>query len=173
MTIADSELDLREANVTGVTFEQIDSVTYRFNVTLFHDDDGEAGYADFWVIETLNGTELGRRILTHPHGTQEFSRSGLIMIPGGIDIVVVRGHDQIHGFGGRAIIINIRTDEFEVVDQGSELMDFSDKTRIIPSTSTPNDKRSSGFQIFFSILVLKALSYRKREKIGDRSNNGS
>ena len=44
-TTATPALDLREANVTGVTVAE-GSGGYRFDVTLYHDDDGEEGYAD-------------------------------------------------------------------------------------------------------------------------------
>ena len=92
-----SYLDLREANVTDVEVERDGAGRYRFDVTLYHDDDGEDGYANWWQVETLAGKRLGRRELLHAHGTQEFTRSATIEIPEGIDRVVVRGHDQIHG----------------------------------------------------------------------------
>lgn len=180
MTIAVQELDLREANVTEVSFVQIDPMTYRFNITLYHDDDGEEGYANFWVIETLNRTELGKRILTHPHGTQEFSRSGSIIIPENIDIVVVRGYDQTHGFGGQAIIINIRTGDLEVINQGSEPMDFSDRTVIIPQTTQSitmkDDGIIPGFEIMsmlLSMFVVVMVVCRKRKNSDERINDGN
>ena len=50
-------LDLREANVTGVAVTNSGGQDYRFDVTLYHDDDGEDGYADWWQVETLAGTD--------------------------------------------------------------------------------------------------------------------
>ena len=50
-----ADLDLREANVTGVELEARDDDTYRVSVTLIHDDDGEDGYANWWQVETLDG----------------------------------------------------------------------------------------------------------------------
>ncbi|MDY7081337.1 MAG: hypothetical protein SXQ77_02765, partial [Halobacteria archaeon] len=44
---AQDDLDLREANVVGVSFDVEDDV-YNFDVTLYHDDDGESGYANWW-----------------------------------------------------------------------------------------------------------------------------
>ena len=49
-----ADLDLREANVTGVELEARDGGAYRFAVTLIHDDDGEDGYANWWQVETLD-----------------------------------------------------------------------------------------------------------------------
>ncbi|MHA2247112.1 MAG: hypothetical protein ACXADY_19360 [Candidatus Hodarchaeales archaeon] len=179
-TIAAPELDLREANVMGVKLEQIDTITYRFNVTLFHDDDGEEGYADFWIVETLNGTELGKRLLTHAHGSQEFARSGTIIIPESNEIVVIRGHDQTHGFGGQAILINLQSGKLEIVVQGDEPMDFSNRTIILPQTTpftTMRDVGSiSGFEIvplLMSTFVVVMIVIRKRKNSDERINDGN
>ncbi|KXA95041.1 hypothetical protein AKJ37_07105 [candidate division MSBL1 archaeon SCGC-AAA259I09] len=118
-------LDLREANVVDVEIEKLNG-SYKFDVTLYHDDDDEDGYANWWQVETLGGEELGRRDLAHAHGAQEFTRSQTIEIPQEAKYVVVRGHDQIHGYGGQVIIVNLRTSQSEKIDQGSEKQDFSD-----------------------------------------------
>jgi len=117
--------DLREANVTGVEFEPRDS-GYRFSVTLYHDDDGEDGYADWWQVETLDGERLGRRDLTHPHSTEPFTRSGTYEIPNDVTCVVVRGHDQTHDYGGRAMLVNLDSGAMRGVSQGSEPHDLSE-----------------------------------------------
>ncbi len=114
------DLDLREANVTAVEFEQLDGGRYRFSVTLIHDDDGEPGYANWWQVETMDGRRLGRRELLHGHGTREFTRSEIIDIPEGTTRVVVRGHDQVHEYGGQVMIIDLESGEIETVRQGSE-----------------------------------------------------
>ncbi len=121
----DEELDLREANVVNVEFEKQEG-SYRFDVTLYHDDDGEEGYADWWQVETLDGEVLGRRNLTHAHGTEEFTRSESIEVPQDTKYVVVRGHDQVHGFGGQVMVLNLETGESEKIDQGGEEQDFSE-----------------------------------------------
>jgi len=99
------DLDLREANVTDVAVEDRGAGDYRFSVTLYHDDDGEDGYADRWVVERRDGTELGRRELAHAHSTAPFTRSTTVAVPDDVDCVVVRGHDQTHGYGGRAALV--------------------------------------------------------------------
>jgi hypothetical protein len=65
-----------------------------FSVTLYHDDEGEDGYANWWQVERLDGERLGRRELLHAHGTRKFTRSETIAAPGDVDRVVVRGHDR-------------------------------------------------------------------------------
>jgi hypothetical protein len=115
--------DLREANVVGVSFEERDG-TYTFDVTLHHDDDGEDGYANWWQVERLDGTRLGRRELRHAHSQQPFARSKTIEIPGEVRCVVVRGHDQTHGYGGGAMLVNLDSGATRQVDQGSDARSF-------------------------------------------------
>jgi hypothetical protein len=117
-----ADLDLREANVTAVTVEET-ADGHRFDVTLYHDDGGEDGYANWWQVETLDGTRLGRRELLHAHGTQEFTRSTTVDIDE--PCVVVRGHDQTHGYGGRAMLVNAATGATRAADQGSDPREFS------------------------------------------------
>lgn len=117
--VAGDDLDLREANVVGVAVED-EAEGYRFDVTLHHDDAGEPGYANWWQVETLDGDRLGRRELLHPHDRQPFTRSTTVEVPAGVACVVVRGHDETHGYGGVARIVNLETGETAVVRQGPE-----------------------------------------------------
>jgi hypothetical protein len=105
------ELDLKEANVTDVSYEKREEIQYIFEVTLYHDDDGESGYADWWQVESMEGELLGRRDLLHAHGTRPFTRSDMIIIPKKVKKIVVRGHDQTHGYGGQIIIVDLETGE--------------------------------------------------------------
>ena len=122
---SDDELDLREANVVGVELAGGDGGSVRFDVTLYHDDDGESGYADWWQVETLDGDRLGRRELLHAHSTAPFTRSESVSVPDGTSHVVVRGHDQTHGYGGQAMVVGIDSGEAERVRQGPEPRSFS------------------------------------------------
>jgi len=117
---ATPDLDLREANVVGVEIEQESGSQYRFDVTLHHDDDGEEGYANWWEVETRSGEQLGRRELLHAHSTDPFTRSETIEIPDGTECVVVRGHDQTHGYGGQAMLVTLDSGATSAVKQGPE-----------------------------------------------------
>jgi hypothetical protein len=120
-TAGDSEsLDLREANVVTVAFEAQGDDEYRFDVTLYHDDEGEEGYANWWQVESTDGDRLGRRELLHAHGTREFTRSATVSVPDGTTCVVVRGHDQTHAYGGQAIVVNLATGATTAVRQGPD-----------------------------------------------------
>lgn len=110
------DLDLRYANVTGVTMEPLGGNEYRFSVTLQHDDEGEApNFANAWQVEDLEGNVLGRRELLHSHGNQPFTRSTTIVIPEEVDTVIVRGHDMTHGFGGQVMEVDLRSGEASIL----------------------------------------------------------
>jgi len=122
-TVATTTLDRREANVVGVEFEPVDG-GIKFGVSLNHDDNGEDGYADWWQVERLDGTQLGRRELLHAHANQPFTRWETIEIPAVVTCVVVRGHDQTHGYGGVAMLVSLDSGELRSIDQGSEPQSF-------------------------------------------------
>jgi hypothetical protein len=111
------EIDLREANVMNVEVVALAGRNFRFNVTLLHDDEGEApNFADFWQVEDVNGRVLGKRILLHSHSNQPFTRSEVIEIPEEIDVVIVRGHDMVHGFGGQAMKVDLKNGRMEAFE---------------------------------------------------------
>jgi hypothetical protein len=122
---ADADLDLREANVVDVAVEPTDD-GYAFDVTLHHDDDGEEGYANWWQVERLDGTRLGRRELLHAHAEQPFTRSATVAVPDDVTCVVVRGHDQTHGYGGVAAAVDLDAGTARRVDQGPDPRSFGE-----------------------------------------------
>lgn len=73
--------------------------TWTFSVTLKHGDTGWDHYADLWQVFTPDGKLLGERVLLHPHvEEQPFTRSlSGVAIPDGIDEVVIRARDSVHG----------------------------------------------------------------------------
>ncbi len=75
--------------------------SWRFDVSLRHADEGWNHYADGWGVYLEDGTELGYRVLAHPHvNEQPFTRSlGNVQIPRGIGRVKVVPHDLLHGNG--------------------------------------------------------------------------
>ena len=73
---------------------------WRFDVTVSHPDTGWDHYADGWRVEDEAGTDLGTRVLMHPHVTEQpFTRSlGGVAIPDGTARVYVRARDSVHGW---------------------------------------------------------------------------
>ncbi|MEQ9328171.1 MAG: hypothetical protein RJQ21_12855 [Rhodospirillales bacterium] len=97
-----------EADVLDVRAERSGD-SWRFTVTVAHEDAGWNHYADRWDILAPDGTVLGSRVLLHPHDSEQpFTRSlGGVAIPAGIDRVTIRAHDKIHGLGGKTVTITL------------------------------------------------------------------
>ncbi len=75
--------------------------TWTFEVTLSHGDTGWDDYADGWRIVTEDGTELGTRVLLHPHvDEQPFTRSlSGVTIPDGVATVYIEARTTRDGWG--------------------------------------------------------------------------
>ena len=75
--------------------------SWSFSVTLKHGDTGWEHYADGWGVYLEDGTELGYRVLAHPHvNEQPFTRSlGGVQIPTGVERVLIVPRDKVHGTG--------------------------------------------------------------------------
>jgi hypothetical protein len=82
---------------------------FDFDVTLRHADTGWDHYANRWEVIGPGGEELARRVLYHPHvNEQPFTRSlSGVRIPGEFTWVRVRGHDLVHGYGGREVTLSV------------------------------------------------------------------
>lgn len=98
-----------EADVVEARAEREASGTWRFEVTVRHDDDGWKHFADRWEVVTPDGKVLATRVLMHPHETEQpFTRSMAgIVIPPGVEEVVVRARDRLHGHGGAKVIVTL------------------------------------------------------------------
>ena len=75
--------------------------SWTFSVTIEHGDTGWEHYADGWGVYAPDGTELGYRVLAHPHvSEQPFTRSlSGVVIPDGMTDVVIKPRDLVHGVG--------------------------------------------------------------------------
>jgi hypothetical protein len=78
-------------------------------VTLRHADSGWDHYANRWEVLGPDGAVLATRVLYHPHvNEQPFTRSLQgVAIPHAFTWVRVRGHDLVHGYGGREVTLSV------------------------------------------------------------------
>ena len=85
------------------------SGTWAFSVTLSSPYDTPQRYADAWRVIAPDGTELGVRELLHDHANEQpFTRRlDGVAIPEGIDVVTVQGRDQINGYGGATVAVEL------------------------------------------------------------------
>ncbi|MEE3327885.1 MAG: hypothetical protein VX252_11165 [Myxococcota bacterium] len=91
-----------EVDILAVEAKPLPNGTWRFDVTVQHEDEGWDHYADGWEVIGPSGKLITRRVLRHPHvGENAFTRSKIgFSIPGHLQWVTVRGHDKIHAYGG-------------------------------------------------------------------------
>jgi len=96
-----------EADVVAVKAFREATGTFRFDVSVRHADSGWEHYADRFDVVAPDGTVLGTRVLLHPHETEQpFTRSLFgVAIPKGVETVIVRAHDSVHGYGGAELQI--------------------------------------------------------------------
>lgn len=75
--------------------------SWRFDVTVRHPDTGWDHYADGWRVLDAEGTELGLRVLAHPHvEEQPFTRSlSGVVIPDGATEVFIQTRCSVDGWG--------------------------------------------------------------------------
>ncbi len=83
--------------------------SWTFSVTLRHGDTGWNDYADGWRVVLQDGTEVGMRVLYHPHvEEQPFTRSQSgIKIPDGTDTVYVEARTNTDGWGNARFAVEV------------------------------------------------------------------
>lgn len=98
-----------EVNIVKATATKTGDSTYRFNVTLKHDDTGWQHYANKWEVLTESGKVLASRTLHHPHvNEQPFTRSLTgVFIPTDIQTVKIRAYDSTHGSGEKYFTLKL------------------------------------------------------------------
>ena len=116
--------DLDFAQIEFVKATESSNGSWRFDVTVRHNDEGWDHYADAWqVVDTQSGKILTVRVLAHPHETEQpFTRrqSG-VNLPDGLTRVLVQTKCNVHGFGGREILIDFsqsKGDGYQVQQRG-------------------------------------------------------
>ena len=113
-TTAEFNSDLKYAQVTQVKVTLEQSGSWRFDVTVRHDDEGWDHYADLWeVVDQESLVLYGKRVLLHPHDAEQpFTRSQSgIEIPKGVSGLLIRARCTTHGFDGRAILVDLTAAE--------------------------------------------------------------
>lgn len=83
--------------------------SFRFSVTVRHEDTGWDHYADRWEVLDVSGKVLATRVLLHPHETEQpFTRSlSGVRLPKGLSRVIVRARDKVHGNGRVTFAVNL------------------------------------------------------------------
>lgn len=96
-----------EADVVDVKVRRSAQGAYDFDVTIRSVDRGWDYYADAFELLAPDGSLLGRRVLAHPHETEQpFTRDLYgVRIPPGIEQVTVRARHKPKGYDGTTLRI--------------------------------------------------------------------
>ncbi len=121
IVLPEANPDLDYAQVIFVRATQASSGLWNFDTTVRHDDQSWDDYADAWqVVNPFTDEIIAERILAHPHDNEQpFTRSqGNITIPPDLTYVIVRAKDNVEGFGGQVILVDLSVSQgenFEVI----------------------------------------------------------
>jgi hypothetical protein len=98
-----------EADVVAVKPTRESGNSWRFDVTVKSNDKGWDYYADAFEVLTPDGKLLGRRILYHPHETEQpFTRELTgVKIPPQVKSVVVRARHKPRGYDGETMTVRL------------------------------------------------------------------
>jgi len=97
-----------KADVVKVEVVEERGDQWTFVVTVRHADEDPDHWADWWIVRTPDGRELGRRVLLHSHvDEQPFTRDERIHLPRTVTVVVVEAHDKVHGYGGTMVTVDL------------------------------------------------------------------
>ncbi len=104
-----------EADVINVVMSESMDGTFNLDVTVKHADTGWEHYANWWRVTTVDGKELGRRVLAHPHvNEQPFTRELYdLKVPEGVSVVIVEAHDKVHEYGGKTVRVDMTKEQGE------------------------------------------------------------
>ena len=94
-----------EADVVDVKVRRNPAGTYDFDITVKSIDKGWNHYADAFEVLGPDGKVFGRRVLLHPHETEQpFTRDLYgVNIPAGVTHVTVRARHKPKGYDGATL----------------------------------------------------------------------
>jgi hypothetical protein len=98
-----------EADVVDVKVRRSAPGVYDFDVTVRSVDKGWEHYADAFEVLSPDGKLLGRRVLLHPHESEQpFTRDLYgVRIPPAVERVVVRARHKPKGYDGKAVEVTL------------------------------------------------------------------
>lgn len=104
-TVESTAADELFPDVLAATATQAADGSWTVAATISSPYDSPSRYADAFRVLTSDGEELGVRILTHDHASEQpFTRSlNSVQIPESLRAIVVEGRDQQSGWGGATV----------------------------------------------------------------------
>lgn len=99
-----------QADVIDVIVRHSFDNVYNFDVTTQHSDEGWHHHANGWQVVSVS--ESAKWITVHPLRyphlrEQSFTRNIPVQFPDDIEQVIIRAHDNVHGYCDREITVKI------------------------------------------------------------------
>lgn len=97
------------ADVTNAEIVRNADGTYKFSVTIHSQDTSWESYADGYEILAPDGAVLGKRVLAHPHQTEQpFTRDiDNVWVPDDLESVTIRAHHMEFGYSGATLDVTL------------------------------------------------------------------
>ena len=96
-------------NVIAVEVRGAGNDRFDFDATISSQYDTPQRYADAFRVTSVEGVELGVRILFHDHASEQpFTRDLYgVQIKAGVKRVMVQARDQKYGYGGKTVTVDL------------------------------------------------------------------
>jgi hypothetical protein len=107
--LAGADASAGEADVVDARVTARGGGLFDFDVTIRSNDLGWEHYADAFEVLAPDGTLLGKRVLLHPHDTEQPFTRDLhgVAIPDGVRQVTIRAHHKPAGYDGAALTVTL------------------------------------------------------------------
>jgi hypothetical protein len=94
-----------EADIIDAEITSLRPGVFDFKVTVRHQDEGWHHFLDRWEVLSPEGKVLGTRSVRFPHVSEQPFTLILfdVGIEEGTDLVEIRAHDSLHGYGGETL----------------------------------------------------------------------
>jgi len=98
-----------QADVIDVKVSQHEDKSWRFDVTVQHDDEGWHHYVTEWLVVSEERKILAKRTIYHPHVREKpFTRSlKWVNIPEKNKRVTIVARDSVHGIKGESMTVDL------------------------------------------------------------------
>ncbi|NNE11459.1 MAG: hypothetical protein HKN41_04355 [Ilumatobacter sp.] len=115
LVVADDREQFPDVLAVEPTF---DGETWRFAVTISSPYDSPERYADGWRVVGPDGAVHGEHTLAHDHANEQpFTRTQTgVVIPPDVASVVIEGRDQVSGYGGATVTVDLTAAREEAGD---------------------------------------------------------
>ena len=123
LTIVSTNIaNANDVEVVDVKAIQSKDKTWRFSVTLKHDDEGWDHYANEWQVIAPDDKILATRTLYHPHvDEQPFTRGTQgVKISDDIKTVRIIAKDTVHGLSKNAVELELATNTIKKITLDSK-----------------------------------------------------